>query len=172
MSFFFVGIQPESATAPDPLRGNFVAALTGLFWALTILGLRWLGRDSQDHPAGSTAASAVASGNVVACLAAAPFTLPLGHPSPTDWAVVVFLGVFQIAVAYIFMIAGMRRVGAFEGSLLLLLEPILNPFWAWLVHGERPNLWASLGGAIIIAATAVFTLLGRDQRLTRKTPTA
>ena len=76
-----------------------------------------------------------------------------------DWAVVGFLGVFQIAVAYVFMVNGIRRVGAFEGSLLLLLEPILNPVWAWLVHAEKPTFWAALGGAIIISATAVFTIV-------------
>jgi len=166
MSFFFVGVQPGLVTAPDPGAGNLVAASTGIFWALTILGLRWLGRASANEVAGSTAASAVACGNAIACLAAMPFGLPLGHPSTTDWAVVVFLGVFQIAVAYIFMVGGMRRVGAFEGSLLLLLEPILSPFWAWLVHGEQPNLWASFGGAIIISATAVFTILGSRKRAT------
>jgi drug/metabolite transporter (DMT)-like permease len=164
MSFFFVGFQPESATAPDPMRGNLVATATGLCWALTILGLRWLGRASHNQAAGSTAASAVACGNVIACLATVPFAIPLGHPSTTDWAVVTFLGVFQIAVAYVFMVGGMQRVGAFEGSLLLLLEPILSPLWAWLVHGERPTFWASFAGVIIISGTAVFTLLGRRKQ--------
>ncbi len=170
MSFFFVGAQPETVTAPNPIRGNLVAAATGLCWALTILGLRWLGRASNDEAAGSTAASAVACGNVIACFAAMPFALPFGHPSATDWTVVSFLGVFQIAVAYIFMVGGMRRVGAFEGSLLLLLEPILSPLWAWLVHGEQPTFWASLGGALIISATAVFTLLGRGKPASSGTP--
>lgn len=169
MSLFFVGTQPESTTAPDPLRGNVVAAATGLFWAFTILGLRWLGRDGGDGGTGRGAASAVACGNVIACLAALPFALPLGPTSSTDWAVVAFLGVFQIAVAYVFMVSGMRRVGAFEGSLLLLLEPILCPFWAWLVHGEQPTAWASLGGTIIICATAVFTTLGDDRRRAKET---
>jgi DME family drug/metabolite transporter len=44
-------------------------------------------------------------------------------------------------------------VPAFEASLLLLLEPVLNPIWAWLVHGERPGGWSLLGGAVILAAT-------------------
>ncbi len=168
MSFFFVGSQPDSVTAPDPMRGNIVAAATGLFWALTILGLRWLGRARDDRDTGSTAASAVACGNLIAFLAALPFAFPLGPTSPTDWAVVGFLGVFQIALAYVFMVSGMRRVGAFEGSLLLLLEPILCPLWAWLVHGEEPTLWAGFGGAVIISATAVFTILGGRLRAAPK----
>jgi DME family drug/metabolite transporter len=168
MSFFFVGFQPGSVTATDPMRGNLVAAATGLFWALTILGLRWLGRAGSDATAGSAAATAVACGNAIACLAALPFALPLGPTSTTDWAVVGFLGVFQIAIAYVFMVNGIRRVGAFEGSLLLLLEPILNPVWAWLVHAEKPTLWAAFGGAIIISATAVFTIVAGRPRPTAK----
>lgn len=30
---------------------------------------------------------------------------------------------------------------ALETSLLLLLEPVLNPIWAWLAHGERPGAY-------------------------------
>ena len=46
---------------------------------------------------------------------------------------------------------------ALEASLLLLLEPVLNPIWAWLVHGEAPGQWALVGGAIIMVATTART---------------
>jgi drug/metabolite transporter (DMT)-like permease len=156
MALFFVGVQPPLATAPDPLRGNLVGALTGLFWALTILGLRWLGRSGAGGSTAPGAAPAVACGNLIACAAALPMALPIEAAAVSDWAVVIFLGVFQIALAYVFMVRGMRRVGALEAALLLLLEPVLTPLWAWLVHGEQPNAWALAGGGIIIAATAIF----------------
>jgi drug/metabolite transporter, DME family len=38
------------------------------------------------------------------------------------------------------------------------LEPVMNPIWAWLVHGEKPGPWAVAGGAIILSATLVNTL--------------
>jgi drug/metabolite transporter (DMT)-like permease len=47
-------------------------------------------------------------------------------------------------------------VSALESSLLLLLEPVLSPLWAWLLHGERPTAWALLGGVVILAATGIF----------------
>ena len=156
MALFFVGVQPPLATAPDPLRGNLVGALTGLFWALTILGLRWLGRAAAGDTTAPSAAPAVACGNLIACAAALPMALPIATATRTDWLVVAFLGVFQIALAYVFMVRGMRGVGALEASLLLLLEPVLTPLWAWLVHGEEPTLWALAGGGIIVAATAIF----------------
>ncbi|MFL6292908.1 MAG: hypothetical protein ACJ759_18595 [Thermoanaerobaculia bacterium] len=42
---------------------------------------------------------------------------------------------------------------ALETSLLLLLEAVLNPIWAWLAHGERPGAWSIAGGLLILVAT-------------------
>ena len=55
------------------------------------------------------------------------------------------------------MVHGVRRVGALEVSLLVLLEPVLGPLWAWMIHSERPSNLAVLGGASIVIATAVYT---------------
>jgi len=162
ISMIFAGAQPALQTAPDPQLGNAVAMVAGICWALTIIGLRWLARPSQrtstavvDAP--STAVSAVVCGNLIACLVTLPAALPIRGATPVDWTVLAFLGIFQIAIAYIFMVGGVRRVGALEVSLLLLLEPVLSPLWAWLIHGEQPSTMASLGGAVIVVATAVYT---------------
>ena len=61
----------------------------------------------------------------------------------------------QIALAYILLTAAVRHVPAFEVSLLLLVEPALNPVWAWLVQGETPSAVVLAGGALILGATAV-----------------
>ena len=87
--------------------------------------------------------------------------LPLGAHSAVDWAVIVYLGVFQIAVAYVLVTSALRHIPALEASLILLIEPVLNPVWAWLFQGERPGPWALLGGAIILGAT---TLKGGSMR--------
>jgi drug/metabolite transporter (DMT)-like permease len=157
MILFFVGGQQASATAPNPDLGNLLAAGAGITWALTILGLRWLGRTSDSVRDESVAA--VAAGNLAACAVALPMALPVATTRPTDWGLIAFLGVFQIGIAYVFMTRGMRRVSALETSLLILLEPVLNPIWAFLVLGEQPSTWALLGGLIIIVATAANTLL-------------
>ena len=46
---------------------------------------------------------------------------------------------------------------AFELSLLLLLEPVLNPVWSWLVHGETVGTWSLAGAALILVATVVHS---------------
>jgi drug/metabolite transporter (DMT)-like permease len=96
---------------------------------------------------------------VFAALACLPFALPVVDSRPTDWLLVAVLGVFQIALAYVFLLGGLKNVGAFEASLLLLLEPVLNPVWAWLVHGERPGSWSMAGGAVILLSTVVKSWL-------------
>lgn len=145
---FFLGLDPVSATAPNPWLGNVLAALSGLTWALTVMGLRALGRGGEDWGP----ASAVC-GSLFAFLGCLPLALPVTSSRPSDWAMVAGLGVFQIAVAYVFLIRGLRQVPAVEASLLLLLEPVLNPVWAWMVHGERPGTWSLAGGVLILVAT-------------------
>ncbi|HEY9422899.1 MAG TPA: EamA family transporter [Thermoanaerobaculia bacterium] len=150
LGLFFVGFDPVSATAPNPRLGNVLALASGVTWALTIMGLRALGRGGE-----SWGPASAFWGNVFAAVACLPMALPLAPARATDWLFLVCLGVFQIAFAYFFLIRGIEKVSAFEASLLLLLEPVLNPVWAWLVHGERPGGWSIAGGAVILLATLV-----------------
>jgi drug/metabolite transporter (DMT)-like permease len=155
MALLLSGRDQASATAPDPVTGNLTALAVGISWALTIMGLRWLGRDQEDGAVSSTAA--VVCGNLLACLVCLPLALPVTESTATDWFLVAYLGVLQIAVAYVLLTRGVVRVPALEASLLLLMEPVLSPFWAWLFHDERPGIPVLLGGLIIMTATAVRT---------------
>jgi DME family drug/metabolite transporter len=164
LGLFFVEAQAPQHTAPDPATGNLLAAGSGIAWAFTVLGLRWLGQTQAAPRGGDPALAAVVLGNAFAALLAAPQAWPLGDVRPVDWAVVLFLGWVQIALAYWFATRGLQRVAAFEASLLFLLEPALSPLWAYLVHGERLSGLALLGGVWILAATVVRALLERRQR--------
>ena len=155
MALFFVGIDPPVATAPDPLLGNVLGVIAGITWALTILGLRWLGRTNE--PGDDAAGAAVAGGNVLACLFCLPLALPVVASTVVDWTLVGYLGAFQIGLAYVWMTRGVRQVPAFETSLLLLLEPVANATWAWRVHGEQPGPWSLTGCAVILVATLART---------------
>jgi drug/metabolite transporter (DMT)-like permease len=150
---FFVGRDPAFATAPNPTLGNAVAAVDGVFWALTLLSIRWLGADRE------RLAAALIAGNLIAALVAAPFAVT----APTvagfaDLLIVLYLGVFQIAVAYLFMTVGMRRVATLEASILLLTEPVLSAMLAWLVHGELAGPWSMAGSLLVVTATAAKSI--------------
>lgn len=153
MSLFALGAERAVATAPNPHAGNVRALASGLTWALTLAGLRWLSRGK----AGSAGMAAVTAGNIMAFLAALPMALPVASASPSGVAVILYLGVFQIGLAYWCLTRAVRHVTAFEATTMLLLEPVLNPVWAWLIHGERPGAWPLAGGAVILSATLMNT---------------
>jgi drug/metabolite transporter (DMT)-like permease len=151
LALIFLGTDAPLATAPDPVKGNVLAALSGLSCGLMLIGLRWLERGAP-----GSAATAVVVGNTAAFLAGAAHAFPL-QARAVDWLILAYLGVFQIGVGYVLLLWALRHVGALEATLLLFIEPVLNPLWTWLVHGERPGAWSLAGGALILAATAVKT---------------
>jgi drug/metabolite transporter (DMT)-like permease len=162
LALFFLADEAPQRTAPDPLRGNLLALCAGLSFAL--LGLRWLGSRA---PGGGTAMGSVVAGNALACLLALPFALPVAEVRGADVAVLVFLGTVQIGLAYSCLCLALPHVPALQASLLLLLEPALNPVWTWLVHGEVPAPLALLGGTLILAACVAQALPGRAARARR-----
>ena len=164
MTCFLWGVEGAQATAIDPARGNWLAAGAGLCWALTVIGLRWLGREEPDRRLG--AMPAVVLGNAFVFLVCLPALGDVTAISAGDGSLLAFLGIVQIGVAYMLLTAALRRVPALEASLLLLIEPVLSPVWAWWFHGERVGALALAGGGLILAATAipsVYDLVRRSE---------
>jgi DME family drug/metabolite transporter len=155
MAVFFLGTEAPLATAPDPQRGNAIAAASGLFYALMLAGLRWLGKRGDASAGVATAAF----GNLLACLVTAPMALPLASTGRTadNLAIILYLGVVQIGIAYVCLTRAIRQVPALEAATLLIVEPAMNPVWTWVVHGERPGAWSLAGGAVILSATLANT---------------
>jgi drug/metabolite transporter (DMT)-like permease len=144
------GTGGAEETAPNPALGNAFALLSGVAWAATLLGLRWVARGGTSEGAGA----AVIVGNLLAFAVSVPFALPPSGGGQ-DWALILYLGAVQIALAYLLLTAAVRTVAAFEVSLLLLVEPALNPVWSWLFLGETPGPVTIAGGVLILGATAV-----------------
>jgi drug/metabolite transporter (DMT)-like permease len=117
---------------------------------LTLMLLRWAERGRVGF-----GLSTVIAGNILAFLMGAPFLLPLPAAPAIEWATVVYLGVIQVALAYVCLTRAMTHLPALEVSLILLVEPVLNPLWTWLVRDEEPGGWVLVGGAVIVAATAI-----------------
>jgi drug/metabolite transporter, DME family len=145
LSLFFL-----DRLAPGQLLGNVVALGSGVAFALCILGLR---------AAREQGTSVLVWGNVVAGLGTLPLALEGKGPTALDLGLLVFLGVFQLALAYALFQRGLRDTPAVEASLLVLLEPVLNPVWTFLLAGERPGTWALVGGTIILLATVWRTVI-------------
>lgn len=155
-ALLFADAPSSAPTAPDPVLGRWLAFASGIGWAATVLGLRWLGRHGRHGSNDPTPqAHALVLGNFLACAATLPAAWPIAAPSLGDAAWLLYLGVFQIGLAYALLGKGLTRVRALEASLIMLLEPVLNPLWTWLWHGEQPGTLTLLAGALILSATIV-----------------
>jgi hypothetical protein len=102
--------------------------------------------------------AALVYGNFIAAAVALPVGIGGPTPTPLDLGLVLYLGVFQLGLAYLCFSRGLLHTPAVEASLLALIEPVLNPIWTFLAAGERPGPWALAGGAVVLAATAWRTL--------------
>ena len=145
-------LDGDRADLAVPARrlGDLVALASGVAWAFTILALRGLARAEPGPPAATLIA-----GNLLAFAVTAPMALPAVSIDAWDAAVIVYLGTIQIPVAYLLLARGMRGVGAVPASLLMLLEPVLNPLWVWLLHGEAVGPLEVIGGALVLVAAAI-----------------
>ena len=158
-AMFFVDVEAPVHTAPQPQLGNWLAVAAGFCWACTLVGLRWLARRST-RSGENLAGSAAVAGNLLAFAICAPLALPIAQISRVDLLLVLYLGIFQIGLGYLLMTRALRGLPAIEISLLLLIEPVLSTFWAWLAHLELPGPWSLAGCAAILLATLARILSG------------
>jgi len=94
--------------------------------------------------------------HLVTALCLAPFAVEAGAmPSGVQWAFLAGFGMFQMAVPYVLFAYGLKRIAGLEATGIGLIEPLLNPVWAFLAWGDRPAWWTLVGGMIIVMGLAV-----------------
>jgi len=154
--FFLEAPGPDNKLALNIFAGNIAALISGVFFGLYFIFLRHP-RSLRNNPALS-----VFYGNIIVVLFMTPFVA--GNPpviiTPVDIGAILFLGIFQIGVAYILFTNGVvHGVRSMDASIIGFIEPLFNPVWVFLFLGEKPSRWALLGGAIIITAVAAHTFV-------------
>jgi drug/metabolite transporter (DMT)-like permease len=75
-------------------------------------------------------------------------------PTVPQFAVLAACGVLQMGVPYWLFTRSLRSVSAQEAAIITLLEPLLNPVWAYLLtpHTDTPTPAMFTGGALILLA--------------------
>jgi drug/metabolite transporter (DMT)-like permease len=140
---------------PQGWIGPTCGVLSGVAFGALILVLEKL-----DRVAGGRANPfAIVTFNNLGCaLLLIPISLAL-HGSllakPWQLGMVIACGIVQLGVPYVLFQFGLRRVNAVDASLLILLEPLLNPVWVWLATGEHPDIATFIGGAAILFAMII-----------------
>jgi drug/metabolite transporter (DMT)-like permease len=132
------------------MQGNVLAILSGVFFAGALVCFR-------AQKAGSPLESILLSHGIT-FVVSLPF-LWHGAPSLAGWGALAFLGIFQIGLSSLLLSYGVRRVTAVQSLLTAVLEPIFNPIWVFLVLGERPGPRALVGGAVILLAVTLRSVI-------------
>lgn len=100
-----------------------------------------------------------------------------GHPgggfpvSPQEMILLAFMGPLQLSIPLILYAKGAKHVPAVTLTLVVMLDVVLSPFWAWIGAGELPAKSAYIGGSIIILAVMVSILGDRWMRRANVGPT-
>ena len=61
-------------------------------------------------------------------------------------------GFFQVGLGFIFITIGAKTTPSALVGIIMLIEAILGPFWAWLFINETPPLVVLVGGTIVLFA--------------------
>jgi DME family drug/metabolite transporter len=141
-----IGILLIGGWTGSQLPALALALGSGLAYAFVMLGLRV---QRGESPRWLTAFNHLLSAIVL---------LPIvwRHPLPSwpQFAVLFVYGAVQMSLPYWLLAVGLRRLSPQEVGTLTLIEPVLNPLWAYLVSPatETPTLWTFAGGACIVGA--------------------
>ena len=131
------------------MLGNFIAVLSGVCYAGVFM------MNSFEK---SDAISSVFLGHALSAVTGIGFVF-----RETDFGVqtltgIFLLGVFQMAIAYIFMSKGLEQVSAITASLTTAIEPILNPLLVAFFWGEMISPLSLLGAAIVIIGVIGYNM--------------
>ena len=133
-----------SAGEPDA-PGVAAAVVSGLLFAVFMTNLRFL--------TGVHAGYLTWINNLACWLALLPLAPSFALTSEQAVALAI-MGVVQLGLPYFFFSKGLETISLQEASLIVLIEPVLNPIWVGLVSGEVPSAATFVGGGIILLSLA------------------
>ncbi|NVZ63779.1 DMT family transporter [Pseudomonas gingeri] len=155
VSIGLVLVTPDFDLASQATSGLLWAVLSGLLFALLSLTNR----------AGSGRIPPVQAAlcqNLVVAACLLPWAAPgLGDVRALDWLWIGLLGIFCTGVAHSLFVASLAVIKARTAAVVFAMEPVYGITAAWLLFGENPSLRMLLGGALIIVAIVLSSVLGQ-----------
>jgi len=136
--------------------GNIVAILAGMFMAGMYVSVGELPPDQRF--------SGILNGQILTFLVGLPFFL-FTDPQITTRAVlsIIILGVFQLGLAYVLYVKSSKYCPPLACCLLGAVEPLLNPIWVLIFDGEKPGMFAFIGGIIVIVSITIWCIFGKEK---------
>ena len=80
-------------------------------------------------------------------------------PSGWTWLVLILVGVFT-QIGQIGLTKAMKTETAGKATAFSYLQVIFAVFLGWAIFGEVPDLWVTLGGALILLG-AIVNVMGK-----------
>ena len=145
-------------------RGGVAVSLLGValaaFAALCQAGYLVISRSGYSRlPSDQASAVILAGAAVLIWIVAIPMdVVPSGLPwlgSSLAWLAVGVAGLIGAAVAKVFVLRAVRRVGGTRASVLMLSEPLAGVALAALLLGQGLTAWQALGGAGVLVGAAL-----------------
>lgn len=88
---------------------------------------------------------------------------------PVDFAVFIYLGIFNSVLSYLSWNTALAKIGNVKTSIIYYLLPIFSGLEAYLILGEQIYMSQLLGGLLVIAGIALVTLHKRSvDKITEK----
>ena len=134
--------------------GNVLALLSGVTYAGVFM--------MNDMP-DSDAISSVFWGDVISACTGLPFLFMETEFTPVAIGSLLFLGLFQVGLAYVLLCIGLKTTPAVTASLISGIEPILNPILVAVFYGEEMGQFALIGAAIVIVGVVGYNVLRAKQ---------
>ena len=132
------------------LTGNLLGICSGMAMAVLMLCMR---KQKDGSPADT-----ILLGNFMGIVIGLPSLLHENY-SLFSVGVISYLGIFQIGLSFVLYSIAIRHVQVLESTLILTMEPILNPLWVFLVIHETPGPMACIGGLLVIGAVTVRAIV-------------
>ncbi len=129
------------------MGGNIAAVFAAACWAGSLVVLR--------HSPQTDPVIALAGGGYLIALVALIAAPTLLVTAP-DALWLGLLGLIVLPVSFGLISLGPRYLPAPEVSLIVLLEAIIGPLWAWAFIGQLPALTSLVGGMVILTTLVVY----------------
>lgn len=137
------------------ILGNTYAILSGIALAWMVLFLR---KQKDGSPL-----ETILLGSLIISATGLP-SLLRSSPTPSDWAIILYMGIFQLGIPFLIYGILIKYLEAVEATLVQTLEPILNPLWVLFFYGEVPSQLAILGGVIVVSAVTFRVIWSSKQQ--------
>jgi drug/metabolite transporter, DME family len=137
------------------LRGPVTGAISGVAFGALILTLEMVNRRPDGRPVNPFLIVTLNNLGTAAIVLLIATRIGTIRAEPWQIGATAITGIVQLAIPYVLFVLALRRVEPVDASLLILLEPVLNPVWVWLAVGERPDIATFLGGIAILAAMII-----------------